>query len=141
MSRGPIPLPDHERQRRNDSSRFRPLGQGVKAPPARGYQNWPAAARHWWRAVKQSRAAAGYDATDWQMVLRAAQLLADAENLRIRGEHGSARLLMSEVRQLEDRLLLSVRARRSARISDEGAASPLVRREGDANYRKLVEQR
>ena len=140
MTRGPIPLPDHERQRRNDSSRFRPLERGVKPPAARGYNHWPRAAREWWRAAKQSAVSSSYDATDWQMALRVAQLIADAEVMRSQKDFTGAKTLLSEVRQTEDRLLLSVRSRRSARISEEGGARSKKPEKGKAGgYRELVQ--
>ena len=140
MSRGPIPLPDHERQRRNESARFRPLSRGVKSPRAAGYLDWPRAARDWWRAVKQTASSKSFDASDWQMALRVAQLVADSEELRGKKDYTGSKILLSEVRQMEDRLLLSVRSRRAARISDEATVrKPASEPSKAGDYRKLVQ--
>ena len=117
MVRGPIPLPAHERQRRNLESRpSPPESGGTKPPPARGWNDWPAAARDWWRATRQLGQQLGYRPADWQIALRAARLIVAAEVALSNGEPGLARSLLTEVRQIEDRLLLSVRARRAARV-------------------------
>ena len=75
------------------------------------------------------------------MALRVAQLIADAETMRAAKDFTGAKTLLSEVRQMEDRLLLSVRSRRSARISEEGAGRSKKPEPGKAGgYRELVKE-
>ena len=140
MPPGPIPLPDHERQRRNDSAKFRPLTDGVPAPRAVGYLDWTSVAQTYWRDVKRSKAARSYDHADWRIALRAAQLVDDAEQLRSEREFVKAKSILAEVRQLEDRLLLNVRSRRAARIAEaDDARRSEKAASASSNYRKIVE--
>ena len=120
MARGQIPKPNHERQRRNKDAQFSAVGKnGVPPPPARGSKDWSASARDWWNAVKKSGVSRDYTHTDWQVALRCAELITDADKLRIEGDLVGRKSLLSEVRQLEDRLIQTIRARRSARISED----------------------
>lgn len=119
MPRGPIPKPDHERIRRNKDAVFTPIAGGVSPPAARGFYGWCREVREWWQAIKTGSVARGYSKSDWQVALRAARIFNDAETLRNQGKYLEAKSLMTEVRQLEDRLLTTLRARRSARVAED----------------------
>lgn len=145
MSKGPIPKRDRERSRRNVSDRFTPAAGGVPPPSARGLHSWPRAAREWWNAVKNGSAARSYSESDWQVALRGAQLVADYEKLRDKLEFVQAKSLMTELRQIEDRLMLTVTARRRARLSEDDASpdsSQTVDDRGElVGYRQKLEEK
>ena len=119
------------RARRNKDAKFTDVAGGVQPPAARGWsKTWAPAARDWWRAVKGSSVAEGYNAGDWQVALRCAQMIADAETLREGKDYVGAKSLLTEVRQIEDRLLVTVRARRSARVKEDKPVSPTSKSRG-----------
>ena len=121
-----IPKPSHELQRRNKESQFvgvADIASGVKAPviPRAESAEWCASARRWWRSVRGSEQARTYTETDWLVALRCVALtnIIDAE-VRGEGYTPAARHATSELRQLEDRLLVTVAARRRARVDLPG---------------------
>ena len=138
----PVPKPDHERQRRNKGEQFvRSVGGGVPAPVARRWRQWLQPARDWWRCLVASPMGTMYSAPDWQVALRAADYVDAAERLRREGEYVKARQVLGMVQSLEDRLLVTVRARRMARLDIPDDRDIVVAGQVVTDYRKMLEEK
>lgn len=137
MSPGPLPLPDHERERRNLSDRFveAPSFGGSPAPEPK--EGWSPEARRWWSSLTSSPMASMYTSMDWETAIRAADLITLAEGATTLERVVTA---LREVRMLEQALLTTVRARRMARLElpeegsgEDGDGSPTA-----DDYRRML---
>lgn len=122
---GPTPKPDEKRARRNAPTfETTELAAGDAKPPALpNRRSLHASTRRWWDTWVESPQAAHFLATDWQRLLKIAQLEEDfhrAESAKERSE------LLGRIDRLEarfgatpeDRLRLRMRQASSAKVED-----------------------
>lgn len=123
---GPLPVPDHERLRRNPEDVFVSPHGGVPPPAIPHYDDWSLDGRAWWDALLVSPQAQMYTAVEWQVAARVPDLITN----------GKPRAL-AEVRELEDRLMITTVSRRRARVDLPGEEGSSQRPTID--YRKMFE--
>ena len=106
------PKPPEQLKRRNPASQFvTPMEGAGAAPPygAGGRRTWSAAQRRWWRALVESGEVDLYEPSDWEVALRAVEVVLP---LAIAGDATGLR----EIRMAESELLMTSKARRAARV-------------------------
>ena len=75
---GPVPLPDHERQRRNPEDRFLVAQGGVSPPEPREYAGWPPDVQDYWQDLidpSRSPQAAIFTGPEWREAIKMMNLL------------------------------------------------------------------
>lgn len=114
---GPVPKPPDQLRRRNADAQYRTAAVGGGAEPPYGRdgrrQRWTEIQRRWWRALYDSGQVHEFEPTDWEVAVRACEVLVPkAYDPSSRGWEVALR----ELRLLEERLLFTVAARRRARL-------------------------
>lgn len=112
--RGPVPLQEGESTSRHAEQQFTPLGTtGVKPPSARGWAEWSAGAREFWRSAKAEPVARSWNSVAWQLAMDCAQKISDRDGAR----PGSRmhRVLQREIDHLLEQLMLTPLSQRRMR--------------------------
>ena len=124
-ARGPMPMPEGESTSRHLNRRYGPLGESSVAatnPPPSRWSQWTTSGRDWWTAALADPMSRMWSTLDWEIARRICDLLSDIDRAR-KAKKTPPATLLTEIRNLEGQLLVTIAARRRARLKTEDVPS------------------